>query len=674
MINYKKLTVAFICGTILAFPLGGCGLTSGNTQTQSSNISESTTSQNTDVDTSGLVLEFDDEDLVTTWDSSQACNITLTQNNISINGSGASAEDSVVTITSAGTYVISGDLTDGNICVNTQDKSTVRIILNGVNITSQSTAPFLVEDAKKVIVTLADNTVNTFTDSTRTTTESEDYSAAVYSKEDFVLNGNGTLKINAGYRNGMKSSDDLKIVSGNYQITAAEDGIIGKDLLGIAGGTFTVNAGTDGLKSSYDTDTTKGNIIIKGGSYQITSGNDGIQAENILAVHDGDFQITTGVGSSLAVMTSGNDSMMGRMGGMGAVESTTTATETDTESIKGLKASNAIYVYGGTFNIDSENDGIHTNNLICIEGGNITIKSGDDGIHADSELQINGGSIDIGYCYEGLEAAQITINNGDISIHAEDDGMNASDGSSTEMAGGGFQRGGATQNNATQNSATQSSLALVINGGNIYVEADGDGLDSNGTLTINGGTTIVSGPVSSGNTAVDFESQCILNGGTLMAFGSNGMVETPTSASNGSCIVMTFTSQEAGTAFTLTDNLGNTVMTHAPEKAYSAAILYSSDIEFSQTYTATAGSLSQSVTVNSNITTSGSVSGMGGGMQKGNMQSGGMQEDNMKGGENANIPSDTGRGNFGDMSDNQGNTSAMPNGAPDGGNMMPNGK
>lgn len=643
MINYKKLTIALICGTILTFPITGCGLTSGNAQAQTSNISESTTSQNTDVDPSELVLEFDEEDLITTWDSSQACNISLTQNNISVNGSGASVNGSAVTITSAGTYVISGDLTDGNICINTQDKSTVHIILNGVNITSQSTAPFLVEEAKKVIVTLADNTVNTFTDSVRTTTESEDYSAAFYSREDLVLNGNGTLTINAGYRNGIKSSDDLKIVSGIYQITAAEDGVIGKDLLGIAGGTFTVNAGTDGLKSSYDTDTTKGNIIIKGGSYQITSGNDGIQAENILAVHDGDFQITTGGGASSAVMTSGNDSVMGRMGRMGSDQSANTASDTNTESLKGLKASNAIYVYGGTFHIDSEDDSIHTNNLICIEGGNITIKSGDDGIHADSELQINGGSIDIQYCYEGLEAAQITISNGDLSICAEDDGMNASDGSSAETTGGGFQRNGAAQNSTAQNSA-----ALVINGGDIYVEADGDGLDSNGILTINGGTTVVCGPVSAGDTAVDFESQCTLNGGTLMAFGSNGMVETPTSASNGSCIVMTFASQEAGTAFKLTDNLGNTVMTYTPEKAYSAAILYSSDIESSQTYTVSAGSLSQSVTISSSITTSGSVSGMGEGIQKG-----GMQDDNRKGGENVpngNAPADNGRGNFGDMS------------------------
>ena len=203
-----------------------------------------------------------------------------------------------MTITQAGTYVLSGTLSDGSIVINTEDKATVRIILNGVDISSSTTAPFIVQSAKKVIVTLADNTVNQFTDSARSTTESEDYSAAFYSKADLVLNGSGTLNINAGYRNGIKSTDDLKVVSGTYQITAAEDGVIGKDLLGIADGNFIIKSGTDGMKSTYDKDTTKGNIIIAGGTFKIEAASDGIQAENILDIQNGTFDITTGNGSA----------------------------------------------------------------------------------------------------------------------------------------------------------------------------------------------------------------------------------------------------------------------------------------------------------------------------------------------------------------------------------------
>lgn len=624
MVDYRKLTAALICGTLLVFPLAGCGLDKTNTSAQESASAVSgnavSASLDTEVDAESLELEFDDEDLVTAWDNSQACNITLSQTGSSVSGSGASVSGSTVTITAAGTYVISGSLTDGGICVNTQDKATVKIILNGVNVTSTSNAAFLIEDAKKVIVTLADNTVNTFTDSGRAATESEDYSAAVYSKADLVFNGNGTLEVNAGYRNGIKSSDDLKIVSGVFKVTAIEDGIIGKDLLGIAGGSFTVKAEADGMKSTYDTDTSKGNIIIRDGVFQINSGNDGIQAENMLSVEGGTINITTGSGSASVTMTSGQEFGMGRGGMLGNTRSTTAA-ENDSESLKGLKASNAVYISGGTVNIDSEDDGVHTNNFAYISGGSITIKSGDDGIHADSKLQIGGGKVDIQYSYEGLEAAEIVTDDGEILISSEDDGMNASNGT-TQSMGGGFKM------ETVSNGA--STPTLTINGGNIYVEADGDGLDSNGIITVNGGYVIVSGPVSSGNTAVDFDSQCVLNGGVLMAFGSNGMIETPTAASNGSCIVMTFTSQQAGTEFTLSDSSGNVIMSYTPEKAYSAAILYSSDIKTSQTYTALTGSVSQSVEVNSSVTTAGSSSGMGG-MNGGGMNGGGMNGGQMNG-------------------------------------------
>lgn len=319
MINYKKLTVALICGTILTFPIAGCGLTAQTTENTAATTQQgiTLTSSQSVADTSGLTLEFDEEDTVTSYDSTTASYVTLSQNGSTVKGSGVTADGSTVTITQAGTYVLSGTLSDGSIVINTEDKATVRIILNGVDISSSTTAPFIVQSAKKVIVTLADNTVNKFTDSARSTTESEDYSAAFYSKADLVLNGSGTLNINAGYRNGIKSTDDLKVVSGTYQITAAEDGVIGKDLLGIADGNFTIKSGTDGMKSTDDKDTTKGNIIIAGGTFKIEAASDGIQAENILDIQNGTFDITTGNGSAAVDMKSGDSGRNGRHGNHG---------------------------------------------------------------------------------------------------------------------------------------------------------------------------------------------------------------------------------------------------------------------------------------------------------------------------------------------------------------------
>ena len=678
MINYRKLTAALIAGTITCFSVAGCSMP---------------------------------------WDSAKSDTKTET---VTSAQSGSSSE--------AGTYVLSGTLTDGCIDVNVSGKGTVRLILNGVNITSSTTAPFIVEDAKKVVVTLADGTTNTFTDSTRVAADDEDYSAAVYSKADLTFNGNGTLNINAGYRNGIKSTDDLKIVSGTYNITSNEDGIVGKDLLAVKTGTFNITSGQDGMKSTYDKDDTKGNIIIDDGTFNITASTDGIQSEHILRINGGEFNIKTGNGYQESTKSSNS-----QPGNMGSNTTTTTQTQ-DKDSMKGLKAGTIIKVTGGTYIIDSQDDSVHTNGNMYIDNGKYTINTGNDAFHADTQLVINGGTIDIQNSYEGIESLEIIINGGDINVTASDDGINASGGSSDStdtqqqgmsdnnrpgnmdnndsnmnlgqpgvmmdgnqsdngtmggdgnnmgqlqgapdenqsgngmmggnsdsmgqsqdspdgsqsgngvMGGNGNNMGqpqgapdgnqsgngmmggnsdnmgqlqGMPDNNQSGNMGgfgnSDSNATITINGGNLFVNASGDGLDANGSIYINGGTVIICGPTSDGDTAIDFDSACEIKGGTVMAFGSSGMLETPTSAENGACIVTSFSSVSAGTQYTLTDSTGKTILSYTPSKAYASAIVYSADISTGNTYTVNAGSVSQSVTVNSAVTSNAS-SGAAGGM------------------------------------------------------------
>ena len=692
MINYRKLTAALIAGTITCFSVAGCSMpwdsTKSDTKTEtvtsaqsgSSSEAVNTSSVTYSESDSDISIELDEDDINTSWNESECTKIELTQTSANINGSGAAVENNKVTITEAGTYVLSGTLTDGCIDVNVSGKGTVRLILNGVNIISSTTAPFIVEDAKKVVVTLADGTTNTFTDSTRVAADDEDYSAAVYSKADLTFNGNGTLNINAGYRNGIKSTDDLKIVSGTYNITSNEDGIVGKDLLAVKAGTFNITSGQDGMKSTYDKDDTKGNIIIDDGTFNITASTDGIQSEHILRINGGEFNIKTGNGYQAS--TKSSNSQPGNMGG-----NTTTTTQTqDEESMKGLKAGTIIKVTGGTYIIDSQDDAVHTNGNMYIDNGKFTINTGDDAFHADTQLVINGGTIDIQNSYEGIEALEIIINGGDINVTASDDGINASGGSSdstdTQQQGmsdnnqpgnmgnndsnmnlgqpgvmvDGNQSGngtmGGNSNNMGQPQGTpdgsqsgngvmggnsdnmgqlqgmpdnnksgnmggfgnsDSNATMTINGGNLFVNASGDGLDANGSIYINGGTVIICGPTSDGDTAIDFDSACEIKGGTVMAFGSSGMLETPTSAENGACIVTTFSSVSAGTQYTLTDSTGKTILSYTPSKAYASAIVYSADISTGNTYTVNAGSVSQSVTVNSAVTSNAS-SGAAGGM------------------------------------------------------------
>lgn len=566
MINYKKLTAAMAAGIIAIFTITGCAMPwQKAADDSSSNVSTVSAGNLSQSGENALSLEFDSEDLDSSYNESECTKINLSGSGATVSGSGVTVENGNITITSVGSYIISGTLTDGSIKVNCSEKGTVRLILNGASISSSSTAPVVVEEAKKVLVTLADGTTNTITDKTRQSVDDEDFSSAVYSKADLVFNGSGTLNVNAGYRNGIKSTDDLKVVSGTFNITSNEDGIIGKDLLGIKDGKFTIKSGSDGMKSTYDTDTSKGNIVITGGEFDITASN----------------------------------------------------------------------------------DGIHCNEDILISGGNLTISSGDDGVHADANLQVDGGTIDIKKCYEGLEGVHITLNDGDISIVASDDGINAADGSSSSGMGmGGFGGG--------QASSSDSSVLLTINGGNIFVNAGGDGLDSNGNIVMNGGNVTVLGPTSDGDTALDFDGAFTINGGVLMAFGSSGMLETPTSAQNGCCIVTTLGTVSANSAFSLMDSSGNMIMSYTPTKNYASAIVYSSDIKSGSTYTVTAGSTTQSITVNSNVTTNGVSGGFGGGQNGG---FGGGQRGGQPGGS-----APDGNGSFGDGQQGGNQQGGMPGG------------
>ena len=462
-------------------------------------------------------------------------------------------------------------------------------------------------DAKKVILTLADNTTNTITDSSRLSTE-EDYSAAIYSKEDLIINGNGTLNVNAGYRNGIKSTDDCIIASGTLNITSAEDGIIGKDLCGVVAGDININAGSDGIKSTYDTDTTKGNVIIEGGNITIKASNDGIQAENILVINDGTINIKTNNGAADTTQTHTDNMYMGR-GGFGFNNNKTTTTTDDTvESRKGIKAGNMLIINDGDITIDSDDDSVHCNSEIYIYGGTINAATGDDGVHADDLLTVNGGTINITQCYEGIEADDIVINDGDISVVSSDDGINSSDGS------------------------------ITINGGNLLINASGDGLDANGSIIINGGYIVVLGPTSDGDTAIDYDDSCTINGGTVMAFGSSGMLEIPKGASNGACIVTAFTSVSGGSKYTLSDSNGNEILSYTPSKAYAAAIVYSDKITTGNTYDITAGSTTLSIEVTSDVTSNVS-SGLGkaGGMNMPGNGGSGMPNMN-NGSSNGNAP------------------------------------
>ena len=277
-----------------------------------------------------------------------------------------------------------------------------------------------------------------------------------------------------------------------------------------------------------------------------------------------------------------------------------TSSDTDSTSTKGIKSDGALYVNGGTFTINSADDAFHSNSDITINDGTYTIGSGDDGIHADSALLVNGGTITVTESYEGLEGLNITINDGKIDITASDDGMNAAGGNDASGFGGrggdgfkGMQAPDVAQKSddtlvASQDTdtASEDEMWMVINGGYVHVLAGGDGLDSNGDLTINGGEVYVDGPSDNGNSAIDYgeKSSFYINGGTVVAVGSSGMAEDVSSDSKQQVAFVKLDSQVDAGDVILKDADGNEIISYTVQKKYDCVIISTADLQAGQTY------------------------------------------------------------------------------------------
>lgn len=284
------------------------------------------------------------------------------------------------------------------------------------------------------------------------------------------------------------------------------------------------------------------------------------------------------------------------------------STSIDTaESYKGLKATSAIEIASGNITIDSADDAINTNGTVSVLGGTITATSGDDGMHADTNLSIAGGTIDIQQSYEGLESSIIDIAGGEINVVASDDGLNAGGGSDTETTTGTFGAdsfGGGQMGGGME---ADESKELNISGGSLIVDAEGDGLDSNGTITMTDGLVIVNGTTSGGNGSLDYGSSFDLSGGTLIATGTSDMAKNASTSTQTSVGITYDTEQEANTLVSLVDGDGNTVFSFSPTKTYSHIVISTADLATGD-YTLISGGTNDGTEANGYYT-DGSVSG-----------------------------------------------------------------
>ncbi len=568
----KKALPLFLT-ILLALSLTACSI--GTSATQAGTSSAAATTTVPTVASAAVALtekNLPAEPAVeTSWDASSTVAIAFNGDSITASGEGVKVEGSTLTIVAAGTYSLSGTLKDGQIIVETESEAPVQLVLNGVSLASATSAPINIVKAKQTILILADGTQNTVTDATNyvyPNAETDEPNAAIFSKSDLTLAGNGALTVNGNFNDGIASKDGLVIASGSLTVTAVDDGIRGKDYLVIQDGTLTVNAGGDGLKADNEEDATLGYIAIENGVFNITSGGDALTAQTDVLISTGNFTLTSGGGSTAS---------------LGAEA-----------SAKGLKAVANLNIDSGTFNINAADDALHSNNNLVINTGTFNITTGDDGMHADASLTIHGGEINITESYEGLESAVITINSGNIRVVASDDGLNVASGVDGSGAMGPGGRPGGQQDTFNSSSAT----FLHINGGYIAVDARGDGVDVNGAAEMTDGILVVNGPTENGNGALDYDAGFNMTGGWLVAAGSAGMAQTPGSYSaQNSLLVYLGSPQPAGTLFHIQNSAGEDILTFAPGKQYQSVAFSSPNLVSGETYTIILGGSSSGTVI-----------------------------------------------------------------------------
>lgn len=594
----------------------------------------------TDTAAAGSSDIYGDSDLVNvpTADDALAANNEAS----SVDDSDWSDDDAVDydggTITSAGVYRISGDVS-GTVTVEAPDDAQVVLILDNATISSSDGPAINVVSADDVVISLTGNSTVSDTDSY---SGDADANAAIYADTDLTVTGDGTLNVEGNGNDGITSTDDLVVTSGTLNVTAADDGLRGKDALVISGGTLDIRSAGDALKSDQDEDATKGYVNITGGTVKLTTtAGDGIDAATDVIITGGDLDISAGGGAS-----AGKD------------------TSEDAASTKGIKGGVYVIVDGGTVTVDSGDDAVHSKGGLRLSDGDLTLATGDDGVHAEVAAILDGADVKVSESEEGIEGGLVTVSDGLVDVTSADDGVNGSGSTTTEDGIAAITESGSEESTGSSDSVSPDGMEIpgqgempampeglpegqmppsgagempampdggipdggmpgggmggqqssgeqiTVTGGTLVVHAEGDGLDSNGDATISGGSVTVYGPTGNGNGALDVNGDLTVTGGELAAIGSSGMVVTP-SSTDGQGWISANIDGSAGDTIVVKDSTGAEVASFISEKDFANVVFSSAALTDGETYTVTVGDTSTQVTAGE-AATAATGGGMGG--------------------------------------------------------------
>mgnify|MGYP000912861767 FL=1 len=598
--NKKILTSATSVTLLAALALTGCSTTSnalasGTTAADSSVGTTATTSSATATDTaasnssfstnvkSGEKLDVDthysEQDL--SWDTSSETAIDLSNPTAT---DGVTVEDGTLTITKAGTYKLSGEY-QGQIKVETADSDAVRLVLDNANITNSSGAALNVVNADEVILYSASGTTNTISDGADyTATGENDPDAVVYSKADLTIAGEGTLKVNGNHEDGIHTSDGLVIASGTLEVNAANTGIKGKDYVDILGGTINVTAQQDGIKSTNDTDEGKGWTRLSNGTVTVNAGDDGFKASRVVEISGGSLtveQSDEGIEAQYINVSGGDVNVTSADDGMNASLKTSDSESTDSSANTS----------------DAANQQQNNQQQGSLPGGqqNGTSNQQQQGTGQPPQGQppaMSGTSQD-GTSQNGASGTAQQQNN------TQNQG-NQNMGQPPAMPGGNAQDGTSQNGTTGTGQPPQGGMpgggggtfevidaAINVSGGHVTVNAEGDGIDSNGVTTLSGGTLIVNGPSQGGNAALDTNGDLLLNGATVLSGSTADMFEAPSTNSTSGYLKLTNSSGfEQGSTVQVADSSGKVVANYKVTKSNVQLVLVSSSsIVKGQSYT-----------------------------------------------------------------------------------------
>ncbi len=474
----------------------------------------------------------------TSYDESQASQITLADQTATVTGQGASFSDQTLTITQAGTYVLTGIGKNIKLVVEAADTDQVHLVFQNLTLEGEGTL-LQINKAHEVVISLAEGSQNALTESQAN--DDEEVKATIHSQVPLTLNGTGNLTLTALTKNALEVEDDLKVLGGTYTVKAANHGFKAEGALAIEAATLTIEAGKDGLHAEHDETTERANISLNPTQLSIAATEDGVDAGNELTIK------------------------------------------------------------GGTITVSQSEEGLEAR-VIRQLGGDVTIKSSDDGVNASAGSSSK--TSDTSATSKTTDASA-TSNTADTSSSASQATATPAATSQADQAnkdknatlpsppagqappqGGQLPQNGQGPGGMPPGGQEESdpSLQIILEGGTLTIDAEGDGIDSNGTVSISGGSLVVNGSVQGGNGPLDAAGDITITGGTVWALGTSDMLQGFAQGSTQASITANIAGT-AGQTLIILDAKGKEVARQTASKDFQAVIMSSADLVDGQTYT-----------------------------------------------------------------------------------------